>query len=59
MAYLLDTCVISERASKRAEPTVVRFIDGIDPEKAFLSALTIGEILGSPLLAEFGSFAGT
>lgn len=44
MSYLLDTCVISELASKRAEPAVVRFIDGIDPEKAFLSALTIGEI---------------
>ncbi len=44
MTYLLDTCVISELASKRAEPVVVRFIDGIDPEKAFLSGLTIGEI---------------
>lgn len=44
MTYLLDTCVISELASKKADPNVVRWIDGIDPESAHLSAVTIGEI---------------
>jgi toxin FitB len=44
VSYLLDTCVISELASKHPEPAVVRFIEGTDPEKAFLSALTVGEI---------------
>ncbi|MES1241158.1 MAG: type II toxin-antitoxin system VapC family toxin [Acidobacteriota bacterium] len=44
MTYLLDTCVISELASKRAEPAVVRWIDGVDPESIHLSAVTIGEI---------------
>jgi tRNA(fMet)-specific endonuclease VapC len=44
MTYLLDTCVISELASKRAEPNVKRWIDSIDPESVYLSAVTIGEI---------------
>lgn len=44
MTYLLDTCVISELASKKANPNVVRWIDGVDPESVHLSTVTIGEI---------------
>lgn len=44
MTYLLDTCVISELASKRPNPDVVRWIDSVDPESVHLSVVTIGEI---------------
>lgn len=44
MSYLLDTCVISELASKRPDPNVTRWIDSVDPESIHLSAVTIGEI---------------
>jgi toxin FitB len=42
--FLLDTCVISELASKRPEPRVVTWIDGIDPDRIYLSVVTVGEI---------------
>jgi toxin FitB len=44
VTYLLDTCVISELVSKRPEARVLRWIDGVDPESVYLSAVTIGEI---------------
>lgn len=44
MTYLLDTCVLSDLASKRPEPNVGRWIDSVDPESVHLSAVTIGEI---------------
>lgn len=44
MTYLLDTCVISELATKRPDPNVARWIDDVDPESIYLSAVTIGEI---------------
>jgi toxin FitB len=44
MKYLLDTCVISELVAKRPEPKVIACIDSIDPETAFLSVITLGEI---------------
>ena len=44
MTYLLDTCVISELATKRPAPEVVEWIQSIDPESVFLSVVTIGEI---------------
>ena len=42
--YLLDTCVISEFVKPGPEPKVVEWLNSIDTEKAFLSAVTIGEI---------------
>jgi predicted nucleic acid-binding protein len=42
--YLLDTCVISELAAKQPNEQVVRWIDSIDPDSAYLSVITIGEI---------------
>lgn len=44
MSYLLDTCVVSELASKRPDLTVVRRIDRIDPDRVYLSVVTVGEI---------------
>lgn len=42
--YLLDTCVISEFVKPRPDERVVNWLNAIDPEKAYLSAVTIGEI---------------
>lgn len=44
MKYLLDTCVISELAAKQPNPNVVEFIDALEPDDVFLSAITVGEI---------------
>jgi toxin FitB len=42
--FLLDTCVVSELAAKRPNPDVVRWIDSVDPDRIYLSVVTIGEI---------------
>ncbi len=44
MSYLLDTCVLSELVSKKPNANVVRWIDDLDPDKVYLSVLTLGEI---------------
>jgi len=44
MDYLLDTCVISELVAKRPNNAVVQWIDSIDENSLYLSAITIGEI---------------
>ena len=44
MRFLLDTCVISELVARQPNPDVVRWIDSVDEDKLFLSAITIGEI---------------
>jgi predicted nucleic acid-binding protein len=44
MKYLLDMCVISELVAKHSNPKVVDFIDSLDSDDVFLSAITIGEI---------------
>lgn len=44
MAYLLDTCVLSELRKPKAHPGVTAWMAGIQPEEAFLSVLTLGEI---------------
>lgn len=44
MNYLLDTCVLSEFTRHSPSEKVVRWVDSIDEEKLFLSAITIGEI---------------
>lgn len=44
MRFLLDTCVISELATKQPDPGVIRWVDSIDEEKLYLSVITIGEI---------------
>ena len=44
MRYLLDTCVISELVSTKPDPKVIQWVDSIDEDRLFLSAITIGEI---------------
>jgi predicted nucleic acid-binding protein len=44
MSYLLDTCVLSELRKPKAHPGVVAWLAGIQPDEAFLSVLTLGEI---------------
>lgn len=44
MRYLLDTCVISELVSKQPNETVTAWIDSVEEERIFLSAVTVGEI---------------
>ena len=44
MRYLLDTCVISELVARQPDPDVLSWIDSVDEEKLYLSAITIGEI---------------
>jgi tRNA(fMet)-specific endonuclease VapC len=42
--FLLDTCVISEVVSKRPNLSVLHWIDSVDPDRIYLSVVTIGEI---------------
>lgn len=44
MKYLLDTCVISELVSKQPHPAVVKWVDSLEEELTYLSAITVGEI---------------
>jgi predicted nucleic acid-binding protein len=44
MTFLLDTCVISELVAKQPNLQVVQWVDSINEDKLFLSAITIGEI---------------
>ncbi len=44
MTFLLDTCVISELVAKQPNLRVIQWVDSIDEDKLFLSAITIGEI---------------
>lgn len=44
MRHLLDTNVVSELISRRPKERVVRWRDDLDPNDAYLSAITIGEI---------------
>lgn len=44
MKYLLDTSVISELISKNPNTSVINFVDSLDQEDMYLSAITVGEI---------------
>lgn len=44
MAYLLDTCIISELRRPRCDAGVLAWMSNIEPHEAFLSVLTLGEI---------------
>ncbi|MDD3828735.1 MAG: type II toxin-antitoxin system VapC family toxin [Anaerolineae bacterium] len=44
MSFLLDTCVISELVARQPNPAVVQWVDSVDENMLFLSAITIGEI---------------
>ncbi len=42
--YLLDTCVLSEFVKPKPERKVIDWLNSVDLEAVFLSAVTIGEI---------------
>jgi toxin FitB len=44
MPYLLDTCIISELRRPNCNPGVAAWMSSIDPDEAFLSVITLGEI---------------
>lgn len=44
MKYLLDTSVVSELISVQPNPAVLDFVDSLDQENIYLSAITVGEI---------------
>lgn len=45
MNCILDTCVISELVAQRPNPNVLDWVDAVDEQQLFLSAITIGEIV--------------
>ena len=44
MKYLLDTCVIEELIKHQPNPDVIAFVDSLEHEDIYLSAITVGEI---------------
>jgi toxin FitB len=44
LRYLLDTCVLSEFVKPAPERKVIDWLNSVDAESVFLSAVTIGEI---------------
>jgi predicted nucleic acid-binding protein len=44
MNYILDTNVISELVAAHPDDNVTHWIDTVDPERVFLSVITIGEL---------------
>jgi predicted nucleic acid-binding protein len=53
MNYLFDTCVLSEFSRRKPDEKVIRWVDGIDEIKLFISVITLGEIQrGIELLPE-------
>jgi len=44
MAYLLDTCILSELRKPGCNPGVAAWMAGVQPDEAFVSVLTLGEI---------------
>ena len=44
MNYLLDTCILVEFARMKPEPKVIRWVDSVNHDSLFISAITVGEI---------------
>lgn len=44
MAYLLDTCLISELRKPSCNPGVAAWMSRIEPDEVYLSVITLGEI---------------
>jgi predicted nucleic acid-binding protein len=42
--YLLDTCAISDLVSRKPDPGLVEWIDGVDETQLYLCVISIGEI---------------
>ena len=44
MNYLLDTCVLSESRKKRANPSVVAWLNSVDENRLYVSVIAMAEI---------------
>lgn len=44
LSYLLDTCVISEFVKPKPERKVLEWLNSVEVDRVFLSAVTLGEI---------------
>lgn len=44
MPYLLDTCIVSELRRPTCNPGVAAWMSSIEPDEAYLSVITLGEI---------------
>ena len=44
MKYLFDTSIITELISNQPNPNLIAFVDSLDQEDIYLSAITVGEI---------------
>lgn len=44
LRYLLDTCVLSEFIKPKPERKVIDWLNSVEAERVFLSAVTVGEI---------------
>lgn len=44
MKYLFDTSIITELISTQPNPNLIAFVDSLDQEDIYLSAITVGEI---------------
>ena len=44
MSWLLDTNVVSEWVRPRPDPGVIRFLEALDEDRAFLSVATLAEL---------------
>jgi toxin FitB len=45
MAYLLDTCTISEPLTRKPAASVLRWMDSVDRSETYLSVISIAEIV--------------
>ena len=54
MKYLLDTNVLSEVRRPHPEPRVLAWLDAVDEDRLYLSAITIGEIARGVRLLDDG-----
>ena len=44
LRYLLDTCILSEFIKPKPERKVIDWLNSVEAERVFLSAVTVGEI---------------
>jgi predicted nucleic acid-binding protein len=44
LRYLLDTCVVSEFVKPQPEQKVITWLNAVETDRVFLSAVTLGEI---------------
>ena len=54
MAFLLDTCVLSEPRKPQPDAGVLSWLEACDPDELFISAISLGELAQGIALLEDG-----